>query len=63
MALLLMGLYCTTNHVDVKNGLPLKRSLQKKFEGKNHINLLFIFFRFGVELLFFSSLYESCFNL
>jgi hypothetical protein len=56
MALLLMGLYCTTNHVDVKNGLPLKRSLQKKFEGKNHINLLFIFFRFGVELLFFSSL-------
>jgi hypothetical protein len=44
MALLLMGLYCATNHVDVKNGLPLKRScLQKKFEGKNHINLLFIF--------------------
>jgi hypothetical protein len=52
--LLFMGLQYATNHVDVKNRLPLKRSwLEKTFEKKIHINLLLISLRFGVELLFF----------
>ncbi len=58
-----MGLYYATNHVDVKNGLPLKRSwLEKIFERKNHIYLFIYFISVGVELLFFSPLYESCFH-
>jgi hypothetical protein len=45
MKLLFMDLYCATNNVGAKNGLPLegRGHLKKKFPKFFHINLLLVY--------------------